>query len=100
MPEVPWWPNIPDAKLHWDENATIGYLYFKSPEPGNPNHCVPVTTGPTRGRETGHPSPVWHIEPIMHNRIVTVSPSIHAPWSFHSPNPVQFRITEITRGKA
>lgn len=95
--EAPWYTSPPDAWIHWDEEATIGFLYFKSPKDGS-NECVPVTTGDAQGRSEQRHSPVWHIEPMMYGGIATVSPSIHGIGRFHSPNPVQFRITKVTRG--
>lgn len=94
--EVPWYTSPPDATLHWDAEATEGFLYFKSPKTGR-NHAIPVTKGVSLDR-TGGRGPIWHIEPMMHNKIATVSPSIHAIGEFHSPNPVQFHITKVTRG--
>jgi hypothetical protein len=95
MAEVPWHSTIPDAELYWYRDEPIGFLHFKSPEDGG-QESVRVETGPGKNTGTGFGN-VWHIEPIMYNRIATVSPSIHFIGHFHSPNPVQFHITKVTR---
>lgn len=96
--EVPWYSSPPDAKIHWvGSDGKIGFLYFKSPKDGS-NECIPITIGPSTGRSEGQPHPVWHIDRFMTKDIATVSPSIHGIGRFHSPNPVQFHITEITGG--
>lgn len=112
MAEVPWWSSPPDAKLHWVDDE-IAILVFPSPEPGNEECRIAVTLGssdgPTRWIK-GHEGStamksmsyygwVWHIDRYAPNNIATVSPSIHFHNHFHSPNPVQFRLVEITRGR-
>lgn len=87
--EVPWFSSPPTAMLIWDrEEEDLGHLHFVDPE--GKKAVVHVTHGAHTKHDLGFH--VWHIE--VSTGVATVSPSTHFVGSWHSPNPVQFRLVD------
>lgn len=93
MTEVAWFSEPPEAMVKWSKPEELGHLHFI--DPNGERAVVPVTTGPTRGPESGSEMIVWHVDMTgAIGDIITVSPSIHFVGKWHSPNPVQFKLVE------
>jgi hypothetical protein len=63
------------------------YLHFVGPD--NKKAVIWITRGPTTQYKGQN---VWHFDGPK-DGVITVSPSVHYIGSWHSPNPVKFRIT-------
>lgn len=93
MSEVPWNVEIGQldkygARVNGDE---LMRLWYREPDSGMLAfvHC---SLGPSRhdGRYK-----IWHIDVL--GEIATLTPSIHRPDHYHSPNPVKFKLVEGLR---
>lgn len=95
--EVPWPREPVEAKLSWqrgatrDEGSEEGFLHFYGPD--GKRAVVPITREPhSQYIFQGRTFNIWHIE--VDGEIATVSPSVHYLGSWHSPNPVRFRLVD------
>ena len=88
--EVAWYSgDLPMARLEDSTQHEGEYILFFTAPPGcDMTTNIRVTKEPTYSTESEH---VWHID--IAGDIVTILPSIHYIGHFHSPNPVQFRLS-------
>jgi hypothetical protein len=95
--EMPW-PHANDGWLNWDGGAKPedGSFWFRDPA----GQLCRISVNPNETRadmwevagEQRVKQHVWHAQ--VNGEWVTISPSIHFIGTFHTPNPVTFRLVE------